>query len=85
MLNRCKQVRNTVNNIAEKDINEFFDCIKDVYLDWINANPVEAINQFETILNNYQLLDCEKNIDKEQIYFKARNSKIEFAPALEII
>ena len=74
MLNRCKQVRNTVNNIAEKDINEFFDCIKDVYLDWINANPVEAINQFETILNNYQLLDCEKNIDKEQIYFKARNS-----------
>ena len=74
MLNRCKQVRNTVNNIAEKDINEFFDCIKDVYLDWINANPVEAINQFETILYNYQLLDCEKNIDKEQIYFKARNS-----------
>ena len=76
MLNRCKQVRNTVNNIAEKDINEFFDCIKDVYLDWINANPVEAINQFETILNNYQLLDCEKNIDKEQIYFKSRNSNV---------
>ncbi len=74
MLNRCRQVRKTVFDIEEKDICEFFDCIKNIYLDWINANPVDAINQFKELLNNCRLLDYEKKISKEQVYFKARNS-----------
>lgn len=70
----CKQIRAQVMNISEEEIKEFFDCIKDIYLNWINANPVEAINMFENLLKKHNLLEYEKELGKEQIYFKARNS-----------
>ena len=41
---------------------------------WINSNPVDAINAFEDLLNKHNLLGYEKELSKEQIYFKARNS-----------
>lgn len=70
----CKQIRNKISDIEEKDIEDFFNCVKEIYLKWINSNPVDAINAFEDLLNKHNLLGYEKELSKEQIYFKARNS-----------
>ena len=74
LLKSCKQIRNKISDIEEKDIEDFFNCVKEIYLKWINSNPVDAINAFEDLLNKHNLLGYEKELSKEQIYFKARNS-----------
>ncbi len=74
LLKSCKQIRNKISDIEEKDIEDFFNCVKEIYLKWINSNPFDAINAFEDLLNKHNLLGYEKELSKEQIYFKARNS-----------
>ena len=53
LLKSCKKIRNKISDIEEKDIEDFFNCVKEIYLKWINSNPVDAINAFEDLLNNF--------------------------------
>lgn len=74
MSQSCKQIRSVIGDIGETEITDFFENIRDIYLNWINANPMESINMFEKILKEHNLMGYEKKINKSQIYFKARNS-----------
>ena len=60
LLKSCKQIRNKISDIEEKDIEDFFNCVKEIYLKWINSNPVDAINAFEDLLNKHNLLGYER-------------------------
>lgn len=70
----CEEIRTVLYNISEDDITYFFDKVREIYLYWINSEPINSINSFSTLLNEYNLLSFTKKITNNQIFFKARNS-----------
>lgn len=76
---RNKEFLEILNDITLEEIEEFFETIKQVYLEWLNHNWSSSIDKFEDILKKYDLLDINKdcnlkNID-EQLFFRARSDK----------
>ena len=68
----CNDIRNTINKIDEEEIIIFFDTLKQIYLNWIDANSIQALNAFLDLLDKYDILNFVYNISKSDIYFKGR-------------
>lgn len=53
----CNKISNIFyGEVSDEDIKEFFDVIKLCYSDWVNALPIQALERFECLLKEYNLL-----------------------------
>ena len=71
----CSKVRDVLADIEEKEINTFFNQIKEIYIQWIDSKIETALKTFEDVLKDKQLLNFERKIKKSDIFFKGRKSK----------
>lgn len=71
----CEYVYKTLKRIKIKQIEEFFEGLKNVYLQWINADCISSIQHFEKLLNKNKLLKDNVAFDVSSIYFKGRVSQ----------
>ena len=71
----CSIVRAVLAEIEEKEIDVFFDQIKEIYIYWIDSKIEMALQKFKNVLEDKQLLDFERKINKSDIFFKGRKSK----------
>ncbi len=46
----CLEIYNYLQKVEVKEINDFFDNLKNVYLRWIDADSINAIKEFENLL-----------------------------------
>ena len=72
---RCQKIRKVINGIKKEEIEQFFIDIQQVYLNWIKAEPVKAIQGLETLLKDKKLYQFERVLKETDIFFKARVSK----------
>ena len=63
-----------IQNIEEPKIEHFFDELKLIYLEWIDAKTIQSIQRFMNLLKEFNLLSFEKEIKEFDIFFKARSS-----------
>lgn len=68
----CKHIRAVVNSIQENEVIQFFDELKQVYLDWINSEIIKAIERLDKLMNEYGLCDFEKENKECDVFFKGR-------------
>lgn len=68
----CTVIRDSIMQISDNDILEFFTNIKDVYSLWIDAKSKEALEKFEKILDDKKIFEFKKDIKTGDIYFKGR-------------
>lgn len=71
----CEQFIDVINEIKEEDIEEFFDEIKNVYINWIDAKTKEAIEMFQKLLKKYDILNIIAEDIEKDIFFKGRKEK----------
>lgn len=72
---RCQKIRKVINGIKKEEIEQFFIDIQQVYLNWIKAEPVKAIQGLENLLKNKNLHHFERELKETDVFFKARVSK----------
>lgn len=70
--NACQYVRTTVQKIPEDEITYFFDELKNIFLEWIDARSIQAIQRFEKLLDTYELLKFNREVTETDIFFKGR-------------
>ncbi len=68
----CLEIYNYLQKVEVKEINDFFDNLKNVYLRWIDADSINAIKEFENLLKKYNLLKNGITNDISGMYFKGR-------------
>lgn len=73
--NACVYLKKNLECVQDGRISEFFDTLRDVYLKWIDANVIEALNNFQELLKEYNLLEFPADISKETVFFKGRITK----------
>lgn len=72
---QCAKFKEVVNGIDETSIENFFDELKNIYLDWINANTSNAITKFKNLMVEYELFQFSKPLKKHEVYFKGRKTE----------
>lgn len=72
---QCQKIRKVINSIKQEEIEQFFLDIQEVYLNWINSEPVNAIQGLENLLKNKNLHHFERELKETDVFFKARVSK----------
>lgn len=70
----CNYIKNIYKEIEEKEIEVFFDTLREVYLLWIDTKSIEAITKYEEVLEKYRLLNFRMEQNQDNIYFKGRIS-----------
>lgn len=71
----CDQIRSVLKDITNEDIENFFNCIRHIYLSWIDSDPIKAIDNFQNLLEKHNLLSSyTKPLTNTQVFFKARIS-----------
>lgn len=70
----CEHVRGVIAEIQEEDIRYFFDELKIVFLDWIDARSIQAISRFEGLLDKYGMMEFDREIKEFDIFFKGRET-----------
>lgn len=70
----CEEIRDVINEIQPKEIEDFFDNLKEIYLFWIDSKPIKAINLFKKLMKSKDLLRFKKAISPYDLYFKGRIS-----------
>ncbi|NRT33219.1 hypothetical protein BJV38_004198 [Clostridium beijerinckii] len=81
-LNLCSKHENDSNNnillelkeIPIDSIKNFFDCLRRVYIDWIDSRPLEALNIFKEVLAEHNIWSNAVTMDGS-ILFRGRQSK----------
>lgn len=68
----CGYIYKELKKITMKKVEEFFDGLVEIYLCWIDANCIEAIHNFQRLLNLYKLLENSNELEISDIYFKGR-------------
>lgn len=71
----CEYLKKNLECIQETRISNFFDTLRDIYLTWIDANVIDALNTFQMLLKEYNLLEFPVDISKETVFFKGRITK----------
>ena len=71
----CMELRRVVDSINTQEIEDFFECLKTIYLCWIDSKTNDAICLFTELLKNNDLLKFERKIGDFDIYFKGRVSE----------
>jgi hypothetical protein len=69
----CKKIANTLKAIHIKDIFEFFDTLRKVYIDWINTQIGTSIKTLNCLLNLYELLSFNSQLEAE-VFYRGRKS-----------
>lgn len=63
-----------LKKISLADINNFFDCLRKIYIDWIDSRPLEALTIFKELLETHNIFSNEVSMDGS-ILFRGRQSK----------
>lgn len=71
----CNYVRNTIKKIKQDEINDFFERIRAIYLEWIDSEIAEALKHFEELMLDFNLLHFEKKIKEYDLFFRGRVSE----------
>ena len=69
-----RKINNVLKNVDTRKVLDFFDSLRSVYLNWINTQIGEAINNLDLLLQSYNLFDTGDSIQSE-IFFRGRKSK----------
>lgn len=70
----CAYIRGVIAEIQEEDIRYFFDELKAIFLDWIDARSIQAISRFESLLDKYDMMGFHREIKEFDIFFKGRET-----------
>ncbi|QAA31334.1 hypothetical protein [Clostridium manihotivorum] len=72
---KCNELREIILGIENAEIIDFFDKMKLVYINWIDAKIKDSLEVFTDIMNQYELW-CFYDTDiKKEIFFKGRIEK----------
>ena len=63
-----KYIISALEEIEIKDINSFFETLKNIYIDWINANIKQAINEFKNVIKDYELDIFSEKLSLKLLY-----------------
>lgn len=69
-----KFLYNLITSINTEEVAMFFDSLIQIYIEWIDTNGQQALNKFEKLLKDFQLLSFNKNLEND-ILFRGRFSK----------
>lgn len=73
----CDKVRMIISEISFKDIGDFFDSIKSIYINWIDGNWNSALQDFRNIMIKHNLMSfVEDDINKDVLFRGRENSSI---------
>lgn len=70
----CEKIRDVCMQINESEIIMFIDKLREIYLEWIDSDIVNAIKLFDELLKKYDLLKYERVLREQDLFFKARKS-----------
>lgn len=68
------KIRLQLENIAIEEIENFFESICHGYLSWINAKPIDALNDIAKLITKYKFLESIE-ILPHKVFFRGRSSK----------
>lgn len=65
---------NLLRDISPREINTFFNSLREVYIEWIDSNPRSSLEKLENLIETYHIFDIYKLINGK-ILFRGRESK----------
>lgn len=71
----CQVIKKEIESIAEEEISSFFERLRKIYIAWIDSRSIEAIEEFEKLLDEYKVLEFQSKIRKSDVFFKGRVTK----------
>ncbi|UZW14925.1 hypothetical protein OSC52_03515 [Clostridium pasteurianum] len=73
--NECSNLKEIIKNIDVNKIQDFFDTIKKIYINWIDAKTSDSLNELKTLLHNFKMIDFKAEDITKELFFKGRLSE----------
>ena len=71
----CNYVYSIIEKIKKDEIFDFFNRVRQIYLEWIDSEITNALGQFDKLMSEFNLLHFEKEIKEYDLFFRGRVSE----------